>query len=962
MRKQVLLLISVILLYFNGFAQYADVGTGALKNQIWWFDWSGFNIYNGATKTFSTADGLSVTISFSKVSGDIPVPEVMNTWYGAVLHFLYDFSNPSIKPALYKVNTANNSNFSINVSATRKGVPVAFTFIAADAEASATTEYLRLKTNASAWKTIDFFRNSSQTSNPLQGCGTSYVSITDTYGQRSEIGQNPVVATEVTTQPLNVDITFERSRIYGGSGIAFGIFAPIDRGDLPSGFGYAQHSSTFSVTNSCNYLPPYPKLIQSQDLKIGLLAGDADGDESLDDNNSGADEDGLISFKAYNGSGSYGLSIPLTNTTGVDAFLNGWFDYNRDGVFNINEGVQATIPNGTTSTTLTWSNLPALLPTGSNIQYAFRFRLSTDALALKSPTGYAKDGEIEDYVVNLPPQCALTVTSIEDVAICSGESVRLTTQGADQYGWLPSSSLSSTSIADPIASPLETTMYIVTGTDNKGCIAKDTVIIHVKPKPTITKSQDQNLCRGDSAQLGASSTTAISYQWAPSIGLNNSAINNPLASPQTTTKYFITVSSSNGCNNIDSVTLTVFEKPTIRLNPDTSVCKKTSLTLSTESVGATSFNWSPTSGLFSTEAPTATALIMNPIQYIVTAIGAGNCYAKDSIFVDVLPSPIVDKSADTIICPQGIAQLRASGGTSYVWTPNVNLTSPTTASTFASPTSSTQYYVTVTDKNGCSAQDSVSITVEPKPSFDVQPAFPTVCLNTPVTITATGADVYSWLSENDVVFASTNFITIKPSTSTVYKVGFLYKVCNIRDTLLVPIQVNLPPQTSVSKSNDIDCSNAEAQLVASGGINYIWDKAEGVTDANSPITSIVTAKTTTYYVTVTDHNNCSKRDSVTVYVNFDLGKSLHHMPSAFTPNGDGKNDCFGLKHWGSINELFFNIYNRWGEKVFSTSNPNECWDGNFKGKQQQPGLFVYLINAQTACGNVSKKGTVMLLR
>ena len=87
------------------------------------------------------------------------------------------------------------------------------------------------------------------------------------------------------------------------------------------------------------------------------------------------------------------------------------------------------------------------------------------------------------------------------------------------------------------------------------------------------------------------------------------------------------------------------------------------------------------------------------------------------------------------------------------------------------------------------------------------------------------------------------------------------------------------------------------------------------------------------------------------------------MPSAFTPNHDGHNDCFGAKYWGFITEFDFSIFNRWGECVFKTKNPGQCWDGNYKGKLQIADVYVYIIHARSFCeASVFRKGTVALIR
>jgi gliding motility-associated-like protein len=99
-----------------------------------------------------------------------------------------------------------------------------------------------------------------------------------------------------------------------------------------------------------------------------------------------------------------------------------------------------------------------------------------------------------------------------------------------------------------------------------------------------------------------------------------------------------------------------------------------------------------------------------------------------------------------------------------------------------------------------------------------------------------------------------------------------------------------------------------------------------------------------------------------VVVAFNPVTGGYNMPNAFTPNNDGRNDCFGLKYWGGVIGLEFNIYNRWGEVIFRSNNTSACWDGSYKGISQPSGTYVYQIKARTACGEVYRKGTVVLVR
>jgi gliding motility-associated-like protein len=436
MKRTILCFVVIFVFTTKSFSQYADLGTGALKNQIWWFDWNGFTLSNGASRSFTTGDGLNVTITFSNIQGPVFQPWIMNTWYGSVLHFLYDFSNPNIKPALFSPYTTLNSQFTINVTATRNGIPTPFKFIAADAEASALSEITTLTTNGTGWECIDFFRNSTQTSNPFGGCTTQTATITDTYAGSSGIGQNPVIATDnAVGGPLVINCNFNRSGVDGQMGIAFGIFGSVDMGDLPASYGNAQHTLKYTTSNPCNYLPPLPATSLVQNLKIGTVAGDADPILTSDDNANGADEDGITTFPSYNGGGSYSLAVPVTNTTGTTAYLTGWFDYNRNGVFDNNEYVTAFLNNNATTATLTWNGLPVILPVGAVNDWAFRFRLSSNLAATLNSSGYAPDGEVEDYITNALRTNSADFVVPDTVCVNTPISINNTSTNASSFYW-----------------------------------------------------------------------------------------------------------------------------------------------------------------------------------------------------------------------------------------------------------------------------------------------------------------------------------------------------------------------------------------------------------------------------------------------------------------------------------------------------------------------------------------------
>lgn len=400
------------------------------------------------------------------------------------------------------------------------------------------------------------------------------------------------------------------------------------------------------------------------------------------------------------------------------------------------------------------------------------------------------------------------------------------------------------------------------------------------------------------------------------------------------------------------------DNPVVKASKDTSLCPGTSFQLN--ATGGASYSWSPSTGLSDAGIANPVATPAATTKYVVTGTNTNGCNAKDSITLTVLPKPNIVKSGDTGICRNSTAQLFASGGVSYSWSPAVTLSNPNIANPVASPTGETVYTVQVTDANNCTNKDSVKVSIRPKPTFTVSPN-KTICEGKAVTLNVTGGDQYTWSPAMFVDDASSSSPIAAPPASTTFSVYAKENVCNYDSTLTVNVTVNESPDLFVSKSNDIDCTNAIANLFVTGASTYSWQPATGLdnTFKKDPIARV--NATTTYTVTGTNQAGCSSTDTITVKVS-NTGRPIFEVANAFTPNNDRINDCFGLRKWARVLELEFIIYNRFGQKVFSTSDPSACWDGTFNGKPQDSGGFVYTIKAKSACGEVIKRGTVLLIR
>jgi len=177
----------------------------------------------------------------------------------------------------------------------------------------------------------------------------------------------------------------------------------------------------------------------------------------------------------------------------------------------------------------------------------------------------------------------------------------------------------------------------------------------------------------------------------------------------------------------------------------------------------------------------------------------------------------------------------------------------------------------------------------------------------------------------------------------------------------ITVVVRTRPVITITKANDVDCVKGSSQLTASGGANYSWKPANTLNNASlyNPVAS--PGQTTVYYVTATSASGCIATDSIEVRVATSPVNGFE-VATAFSPNGDGTNDYFDVKHWGHITNLEFNVFDRMGYLLFHTTNPSESWDGTYKGRALQGGTYVYQVSAITNCGRVLRKGTVVLIR
>jgi len=330
--------------------------------------------------------------------------------------------------------------------------------------------------------------------------------------------------------------------------------------------------------------------------------------------------------------------------------------------------------------------------------------------------------------------------------------------------------------AHQYAAPNTYAVTLTVGT-SKGCSGSVSKNVTASGKPDFTLPfTDTLICSIDSLPLKAiSNSPGITYNWAPAYNIIYANTDTPTVFPKDTTLYIVTA-TQNGCVATDTVTVNVLDYITVTLSADTTICKTDSIRLSPVSY-ALRYSWSPAAGLSDPAIKYPEASPSGNTTYTVIA-NLGKCQASGSIAIKVVPYPQAYAGADTTICYGSSAALEGSiTGAYFAWTPGGTLTGTQTLTPVASPATSTEYTLTVTDTLGCpkAVRDSVLVTVIPE--VIVNPGNDTaVVIGEPLQLHAVSTDSalvsYSW-TPGDWLNNSTIYDPVATITSGIDSITYL---------------------------------------------------------------------------------------------------------------------------------------------------------------------------------------------
>lgn len=402
--------------------------------------------------------------------------------------------------------------------------------------------------------------------------------------------------------------------------------------------------------------------------------------------------------------------------------------------------------------------------------------------------------------------------------------------------------------------------------------------------------------------------------------------------------------------------------------------------------GASAWSWTfvgGTPGTATGQTPT-NICYSTPGVYSVVMIaysGSGNDTVVKTSYINVTACvpPVADFSAsDTVFCERSCVDFTdRSLNTPTTWTWQFPGAFPVVASNLQNPTgicypSAGQYDVLLIIENAFgidSLRKSFYLNVEscPLPVADFSASTQTACSNQCINFSdlSTFTDsttTWQWYFPGAVVDTSS---AQNPSCVSYEQDGF-YDVLLIvtnqygSDTIIrySYIQIESVPTAFTGPDTSMFFGNTY-QLTAGGGTTYSWSPAEGLsaTDIADPIASPTV--TTTYTCSISDGAGCTATRQVTVTI---LHSNNFYIPTAFSPNGDGRNDILYLRG-NNFRKFRFSVFDRWGEKMFETEDASIGWNGTHKGKDVVTGVYTWVVTiVYDDTNSLTETGTTTLLR
>ncbi len=572
------------------------------------------------------------------------------------------------------------------------------------------------------------------------------------------------------------------------------------------------------------------------------------------------------------------------------------------------------------------------------------------------------------------PATAVTAFGVDSQVSCAGDSDGfvsvIPTGGTGEFSFEWSSNTGSQSTQT--AENLGVGDYTVTVSDANGCTTTAAASITEPTELSISSTAENNGCAGSAdgeASVSASGGTPnaagnYTYQWSD-------GQTGPLAINLPEGTYTITVTDLNGCTATSSVELIAPPPLAATIEGIGANCfgdTNGSVSVSVEGgIEPYTYEWSPNANGATT--PDLIDLPMGTYEVLVT--DQNGCTIEAEINIGQSLPLAISLSATDIDCygeSTATASVSVVGGTqpyTYIWSDSLNTQ---TISNLPEGT----YSVTVTDANGCTQADAITVSQPNEPFFFTSASVDVECpgdTDGEITLnTSGGTPFYEYTINGGTTWIQSPFfvgLSAGEYTITARDLGG----CTFTDTAIVseptPISANAGEDVTIAIGDSIQL---EVTTDTPGIFTYEWSTFDpdqpSCTDCPNPFVSPTT--TSTYEVLVTNEFGCTDTDRVVISVNTERNV---FVANAFTPNGDGANDVFFVQGDEKLTRVVvLRVFDRWGELVYErldieANNRELGWDGTYRGEEMNPATFVWYAEVEFSDGfSETYQGDVTLIR
>ncbi len=625
---------------------------------------------------------------------------------------------------------------------------------------------------------------------------------------------------------------------------------------------------------------------------------------------------------------------------------------------------------------ITWSTSPSFVPVLSNTNTYNTIQIP------KTVKYYVKANYKTCYntdSIRVTVQDTLPLISLSDsVSICGGSTIQIsaTVRKFTSLIWSASpdfTGIIGTSQTIFISQTQPRQTYYIKAF-YRDCFVTDSIVVNFNNTAPAISLEDSLFFCSNNVLINATITNADNITWSANPNFVPVLSNlSSLTTTQTNSVQKYYVKASYGfCSATDSILVrTQTNIPQISLNDSAFVCAD-SVRINATITNYDSVKWSYNAAFTDIFAITPNVVLPQASaekKYFVKAF-SGNCETTDSITVfynDSLPS--VSLSSPNNFCSDTVfAYAFVDFATETEWFDSRDLSHliGTNLTLQITQLQGEKWYYFRAKYNFCSAIDSIQLGNR---TIKYTRQNVAVCEGEKATLNLNvqTASQYGiiWYTNTDTIETNNiSSIEITPSSSqTVYfHIDNLYG-CAINDSL--QITLNIPPGIDAFVDKPIIYRGEQVQLSATQGqgYSYNWTPAALVSNASiyNPVSSPV--QTTLYTVVVSNNNQCSTQDTVTVQViQYECIPSSIYIPNAFSPNGDGVNDTFKVRT-ATLKSMHLEVYDRWGHKVFETDNITDGWNGTYKGQPAPFDAYGYYFSGECLQGEkISLKGNVTLLR